>query len=268
MLLLVAGGLTYFLYTLISDVGDNEIEQIDEAWESHISPRIGALLIGAVVLLTAVIAVLPDEDLGLRVLKIFWRIGLSAFGGGIVVMPMLIKYVYFSSYAQTRTLTEQILTFATLPPCDLLAVWFISVNSWNLDYCQHRCSWLGSVCSGARQEQCSTWHPSSERQWFPRGALCTERWVCSDRFITSDCITTVLGTHSLGKDCGNSVAGDKCCCGRVDHGWRLDVDEEVFGWPHFFCTNLLSWHHAASVVIGLSVVLVILSHGVLGVIFV
>lgn len=91
--LLIGGGLFYYMYATYyvhSGSDENRAEEAQE-WECHVSPTTGTLLLAIVALATIIIALLPESDLGFRVLKIFWRIGLCVFGGGIVVIPMLLK---------------------------------------------------------------------------------------------------------------------------------------------------------------------------------
>lgn len=94
IVLLVAGGVVYFVVTAVSARGqdvDAEERAQAEVWESQISPAIGVGLLLLVLALTIAIALLPAAPMAFRLLKIFWRIGLSVFGGGIVVVPMLLK---------------------------------------------------------------------------------------------------------------------------------------------------------------------------------
>lgn len=95
VLLLIGGGAVYVAYDFLSLPEEQPITEVDEEWEAHVSPVAGSILIAFVFLTTIVIAFLPDSDIGTRILKIFWRIGLLVFGGGIVVVPMLIKCVFF-----------------------------------------------------------------------------------------------------------------------------------------------------------------------------
>lgn len=91
ILLLVFGGFAFLLLSVFNRSAEQSVTDIDDDWEARISPIVGIILIGFVVVATVVIALLPDSDLGYRVLKMFWRIGLVVFGGGVVVIPMLIK---------------------------------------------------------------------------------------------------------------------------------------------------------------------------------
>lgn len=92
ILLLVGGGVVYYMYVTLSG---NEHEQRSgeegAEWNSHVAPSTGAVLLLLVLGITIVVAMLPGSDLGFRVLKMFWRIGLCVFGGGTVVVPMLLK---------------------------------------------------------------------------------------------------------------------------------------------------------------------------------
>lgn len=94
IMLLIGGGLVYYAYdTAARRRGGVQTGQTAETemWESQVSPATGITLLLLVLVITVVITVLPSEDLGFRILKIFWRIGLCVFGGGIVVVPMLLK---------------------------------------------------------------------------------------------------------------------------------------------------------------------------------
>lgn len=100
IVLLVAGGVVHFAYVKMRGVdGDLELEQqqrqqeFDEQWNCGISQSTGAIFLALCIAITLVVAILPDSDLGYRVLKIFWRVGLCVFGGGVVVIPMLLRYV-------------------------------------------------------------------------------------------------------------------------------------------------------------------------------
>lgn len=98
VLLLISGGLSFVIFEALSAMSEQQSQpntQIDDDWEAKVSPVAGAIMIACVAVVTIVLALLPPSDLGIRILKIFWRIGLLVFGGGIVVVPMLIKCVFF-----------------------------------------------------------------------------------------------------------------------------------------------------------------------------
>lgn len=91
VILLVAGGICYYIYDLLyKSSRDNDTEERDDDdWKAGISSTTGALLIAVVILVTVVIIFLPDDGIGNHIIKIFWRIGLLVFGGGIIVIPLL-----------------------------------------------------------------------------------------------------------------------------------------------------------------------------------
>lgn len=94
IVLLIDGGVVYYAYdTVARHRGEAQAGQAaeTEVWASQVSPVTGTALLLLVLGITVVVAVLPAADLGFRILKIFWRIGLCVFGGGIVVVPMLLK---------------------------------------------------------------------------------------------------------------------------------------------------------------------------------
>lgn len=91
--LLILGGLFYYLYFMYvarHNVDDQNV-QVFEQWDSKVSPTTGIVLISVTLVVTIIISLLPSSNLGFRVLQIFWRIGLCVFGGGVVVVPMLLK---------------------------------------------------------------------------------------------------------------------------------------------------------------------------------
>lgn len=92
IVLLVTGGICFCLYDLLRNSSQNhdDEERVDDDWKAGISSTTGAILITIVILVTVIVILLPDESIGNRILKIFWRIGLLVFGGGIVVIPLLI----------------------------------------------------------------------------------------------------------------------------------------------------------------------------------
>lgn len=82
----------YYTYVTLSGKEHEERSGEEGAeWNSHVAPSTGVILLLIVLAITIVVALLPGTDLGFRVLKIFWRIGLCVFGGGTVVVPMLLK---------------------------------------------------------------------------------------------------------------------------------------------------------------------------------
>lgn len=89
--LLISGGVLYYAYERLLGIEDESEEDGVNEWVCDLTPTTGAVLIAIVIVVTVFIAFLPDNDVTYRVLKIFWRIGLIGFGGGIVVVPMLIK---------------------------------------------------------------------------------------------------------------------------------------------------------------------------------
>lgn len=91
--LLVAGGAVYYVYDALFVADNEEDSDIDPDWEANISPLAGALLIAVVAAVTVIVILIPADSPGNTVLKIFWRVGLLVFGGGIVVIPYLITYV-------------------------------------------------------------------------------------------------------------------------------------------------------------------------------
>lgn len=95
ILLLVFGGCVALVQKRI--LKWNEIRNGEEsgqvAWECGISRRIGVLLISLFVIVTGIaIFASPSSQAG-HIFKVFWTIGAIGFGGGIVVIPMLLKYV-------------------------------------------------------------------------------------------------------------------------------------------------------------------------------
>ena len=96
ILLLAGAGALFYLYTAFWPGRDPETDTQPqlEAWDSKVSPATGAALLALVAIITLVIALLPADQLAVRLLKTFWRIGLCVFGGGVVVVPMLLKYVF------------------------------------------------------------------------------------------------------------------------------------------------------------------------------
>lgn len=91
---LILGGVAYSIYDArLSSQGNNEdtSQLYEDEWTSQVSASTGIVLLSLVGILTVIIAFLPSSNLGYRILQIFWRIGLTVFGGGIIVIPMLIK---------------------------------------------------------------------------------------------------------------------------------------------------------------------------------
>lgn len=95
ILLLVAGGLAYFAYSTLRPAQSDRQEQSDTIpeWDCNLSQTTGIILLLICAVTTVIVAALPSSQLGYKMLKIFWRIGLCVFGGGIIVVPMLMKYV-------------------------------------------------------------------------------------------------------------------------------------------------------------------------------
>lgn len=93
IVLLVAGGVAYFIYDRQNKDRnlENENNPDMDDWEARVSPTMGVVLLAIVAIISVIIAFIPSNTLGNRVLKIFWRIGLLVFGGGIIVIPLLIK---------------------------------------------------------------------------------------------------------------------------------------------------------------------------------
>lgn len=93
IVLLVAGGFVHYIHERFYLSGETQpdADDTDDDWEANVSPVAGALIIASVFVITFIIAIIPNDSIGTRVLKIFWRIGLIVFGGGIVVIPMLLK---------------------------------------------------------------------------------------------------------------------------------------------------------------------------------
>lgn len=90
--LLVGGGAAFYIYDKFFPNEEEEtVDQFDPDWEANISPFAGGILIAIVAFITFIVIIIPSDSLGNIVLKIFWRIGLLVFGGGVVVIPMLIK---------------------------------------------------------------------------------------------------------------------------------------------------------------------------------
>lgn len=97
IVLLAGGGAIFYLHHAFIASRDpsmpvENLPQLDN-WDSKVSPYTGIALLAFIALATVVIAFLPATDLAFRLLKIFWRIGLCVFGGGVVVVPMLLKCV-------------------------------------------------------------------------------------------------------------------------------------------------------------------------------
>ena len=92
--ILILGGVAHSIYDArLSSQGNNEdmSNLHEDEWTSQVSASTGIVLLSMVGILTLIIAFLPSSNLGYRILQIFWRIGLTVFGGGIIVIPMLIK---------------------------------------------------------------------------------------------------------------------------------------------------------------------------------
>lgn len=109
--LLLGGGLFFFLKTtwctessqalsvVSSDSGD-EAENAAEAgeeriafeddWDMPVSTTEGITVLALVMLITATIFVLPWTGKLAHLARVFWRIGLSVYGGALVIVPMLL----------------------------------------------------------------------------------------------------------------------------------------------------------------------------------
>lgn len=93
IVLLNVGGIVSLIQKLIVNGNGNGHEESDnhESWECGISYRVGFALIGLFVTLTS-LAIFSNPKLqSAHILKVFWTIGAIGFGGGIVVIPMLLK---------------------------------------------------------------------------------------------------------------------------------------------------------------------------------
>lgn len=111
VVLLALGGISHYLivqYYTVSESENPESEVVDEEklaasddfsddsnhipdWNCHISTTTGTLLLFTCFAFSIFTALLSSKDSGAHLLKTFWRIGLTVFGGGIVVVPMLLK---------------------------------------------------------------------------------------------------------------------------------------------------------------------------------
>lgn len=100
VMLLFLGGLVYYLYHRVYLQQDNE-QQTFYQWQSNVHPLTASILLLILVLFTILIALLPSSNPTYHILQIFWRIGLTVFGGGIVVIPMLLTEVVASGLLPT-----------------------------------------------------------------------------------------------------------------------------------------------------------------------
>lgn len=103
ILLLIAGGVatTVDRYIKLRNEADASTDPSaddhdHEEWECGISPRAGLFLIAAFAIATVFIFVSRPTSLNDRILKIFWVMGAMVFGGGVVVIPLILKYVQFT----------------------------------------------------------------------------------------------------------------------------------------------------------------------------
>ena len=75
---------------VVQESTQNQLSQ--ENWETSIPRWIGAILILAFLVgIILSLATNPEKNALLRILNVFWTIGSIGFGGGVVVIPMLLK---------------------------------------------------------------------------------------------------------------------------------------------------------------------------------
>lgn len=100
VLLLVAGGVVTTIYDAIASRGESGPDGVGDSmvhdWDCGITPRIGAALLAVYCALTVLITLSSPTSLGGRLVKMFWRIGWTVFGGGVVVIPMLLNEIVSS----------------------------------------------------------------------------------------------------------------------------------------------------------------------------
>lgn len=102
--LLVFGGIVSLIEKLVKTIisqkkegVEGEVENVlnvvdlEEDLETNIPRLLGILLIVTFLVTMAVALALSPSNLLLRVLDVFWTIGSIGFGGGVVVIPMLLK---------------------------------------------------------------------------------------------------------------------------------------------------------------------------------
>lgn len=111
--LLLGGGLFFFLKTqlfpetgealsIVSNESGDEAEhsegeearvervEIEDDWDMPVSTTEGVTVLALVMFITATIFVLPWTGKLAHLARVFWRIGLSVYGGALVIVPMLL----------------------------------------------------------------------------------------------------------------------------------------------------------------------------------
>jgi chromate transporter len=97
---LAAGGTCVLIQTKLNGAAGNERPAGDGMmdWRSGINPKSGASLLFVFGVITTVLTMWDPAGPGGKLLKAFWRIGWTVFGGGQVVIPMILNEVVESGW--------------------------------------------------------------------------------------------------------------------------------------------------------------------------
>ncbi len=102
VLLLLGGGVFFFLKTALlttqtsppPELSNDEEEagctSKEDEWDIPISATEGLVLLSIVIALTGSIFLFPVKGTAAHLIRVFWRIGLSVYGGALVIVPMLL----------------------------------------------------------------------------------------------------------------------------------------------------------------------------------
>lgn len=130
-LLLIGGGSAALLqraWRTSQESSDDTSNEPQEAWDCGIHPNIGAVLLFIFFAVTIYFLSTSPTSLLARLMSIFWITGACTFGGGVVVIPLLLRYVRSHLRPQIPTCWKRGCHKPMLPVSDPLACFRIIIT--------------------------------------------------------------------------------------------------------------------------------------------